>query len=164
MKKTLLLIIFLLSACSMVEKPKVDLKNVRFAGLDDKGVSIDFLLSVTNPNSFDLSLDEYRYDLHLMALPLIHGSSKQQNRFPSHTSIDMVIPIRVAYNDVLEILKRRPGLETVPYQLNADLLVGTPIGSINVPVNKNGTITIPEKYRPATVLRKLNGILRDHLQ
>jgi len=164
MKIVLIPLLLVLCACSMVvEKPKVDLKDVRITGLDANGVSIDFLLSVTNPNSYELSLEEYRYDLQLMARPLIHGESRQQNRFPGKISTDMKIPVRVAFNDVLEILKRRPGLETIPYQLDADLRVGTPIGCITVPVNKSGNLTVPDKYRPGTIIKKFNGLLKDHL-
>jgi LEA14-like dessication related protein len=161
MKNMLFLPLLLLTACAMiVEKPKVDLSDVRFAGLDGNGVSIDFLLTVTNPNSFDIPLNGYTYTVGMMALPLARGESKDSVIFPAKTSTDMLIPVRIAYNDVLQILKRYPGLNEIPYQLTADLAVGTPVGSITVPVRKKGAVTVPEKYRPGNLFRKLGDFLK----
>ena len=160
MKKLLFLALLLVTSCSMiVEKPTVNLKDVRFAGLDSDGVSIDFLLSVTNANSFDLPLNGYAYDVRLMALPLARGESKDSITFYGNSSSDMLIPVRIAYSDVVEILKRRPGLKEIPYQLNADLNVVTPVGNVKVPVRKDGTLSVPEKYRPGKLLRALDGLL-----
>lgn len=162
MKKMLLLLLLLLGAsCSMiVEKPQVSLKDVRFAGLDSDGVSIDFLLAVTNPNSFDLPLNGYSYDARLMALPLARGESRDHVTFGGKSTTDMLIPIRISYSDAMEILKRQPGLKEVPYQLNANLDVGTPVGNVKVPVSKGGILTVPEQYRPGNLLRQLNGFLK----
>lgn len=160
MRKLLFLALLLLTSCSMiVEKPTVNLKDVRFAGLDSDGVSIDFLLSVTNANSFDLPLNGYAYDVRLMALPLARGESKDSITFYGKSSSDMLIPVRIAYSDVAEILKRRPGLKEIPFQLNADLNVGTPVGNVKVPVRKDGTLSVPERYRPGKLLRALDGLL-----
>jgi LEA14-like dessication related protein len=161
MKKLLLLPLLLITACSMiVEKPKVNLSDVRFAGLDGNGVSIDFLLTVTNPNSFDIPLNGYTYSVGMMALPLARGESKNAVIFPGKTSTDVLIPVRIAYNDVLQILKRHPGLNEIPYQLTTDLAVGTPVGDITIPVRKSGTVTVPEKYRPGTLFRKFGDFLK----
>jgi LEA14-like dessication related protein len=161
MKKLLFLPLLLLTACSMiVEKPKVNLSDVRFAGLDGDGVSVDFILTVTNPNSFDLPLNGYSYTVRMMALPLAGGESKDPVIFAGKTATDVLIPVRLKYNDVLQILKRRPGLNEIPYQLTADLAVGTPIGDISVPVRKSGVVAVPEQYRPGTLLRKFGDFLK----
>jgi LEA14-like dessication related protein len=161
MKKLLLLPLLLVTACSMiVEKPKVDLADVRFAGLDGNGVTIDFLLTVTNPNSFDIPLNGYTYTAGMMNLPLARGESRDSVIFPGKTSTDMLIPVRIAYTDVLQILRRHPGLNEIPYQLTTDLAVGTPVGNITIPVRKSGTVTIPEKYRPGTLFRKFGDFLK----
>jgi LEA14-like dessication related protein len=156
MRKLLLAGILLLSACTaFIDKPRVEVKDVRFAGIDGEGVSIDFLMAVTNPNSFDLTLNGYAYDLRLLALPLAKGTSEENQRFPAGTTSDALIPVRVAYTDMIEILKRRPGLESIPYQLDADLNVGAKVGSVTVPVHKVGTLTLPEKYRPKNLFDKI---------
>jgi len=161
MKKLLLFALLLATSCSaIVEKPRVSLKEARFAGLDSEGVSIDFLLTVANPNSFDLPLNGYVYDVRLMALPLARGESRNSVTFGGKSATDMLIPVRISYSDVMEILKRRPDLKEIPYQLNAKLDVGTPVGNVKVPVSKDGVLSVPEHYRPGNLLRQLGGFLK----
>jgi LEA14-like dessication related protein len=160
MKKMLLLPLLLLTACSLiVEKPDVTFKDVRIAALDAKGVTIDFLVAVDNRNSFDIVLNEYQYDLRLMALPLTRGKSMNSVKFYGKTTTDFLIPVSLTYSDVTEILKRRPGLEDIPYQLNADLVINTSLGDLHVPITKAGMLTIPARYRPRNLLNKLGDFI-----
>jgi LEA14-like dessication related protein len=162
MKKLLLLSLLFLTACSMaVEKPTVKIKDVRFAGVDAKGVSLDFLLDVTNPNSFDLPLHGYTYDLSLMAVPFVRGESKESQTLYGKASTDMLIPVRISYADVLKIIRRNPGLKELPYQLNADLSLGTLFGNIAVPVRTGGTVTIPKQYQSGSLLRQFGDLLNN---
>ena len=161
MKKLLFLSLLFLTACAMaVEKPTVKIKDVRFAGVDGRGVSLDFLLDVTNPNSFDLPLHGYTYDVSLMAVPLVRGESKESQTLYGKASTDMLIPVRISYADVLKIVQRTPGLKELPYQLNADLSLGTPLGNIAVPVRTGGTVTIPKQYQSGSLLRQFGDLLK----
>jgi len=118
MKKLLFLSLLFLTACSMaVQKPTVALKDVRFAGLNGDGISLNFLLDVTNPNTFDLPLQGYSYEVRLMTLPLARGESKDSLSFYGKTSTDMLIPVRVSYADILEIIKHNPGLKEIPLSI-----------------------------------------------
>jgi LEA14-like dessication related protein len=162
MKKLLFFVLLLICGCSaFVEKPRVDLKEVRVAGVDGEGIDIDFLLSVTNPNSFDLTLNEYVYDLRLLALPLAHGSSQQPQRFPGQATTDTLVIAKVPYSSLIEIIKRRPGMTSIPYQLDADLKIGTSYGEFSVPVSKAGVLDVPEQYRPKNLLGRIQDFLKD---
>lgn len=162
MKKLLFAVLLMLCGCSaFVEKPRVDLKEVRVAGVDGEGIDIDFLLSVTNPNSFDLTLNEYVYDLRLLALPLTHGSSQQPQRFPGRTTTDTLVIAKVPYSSLLEIIKRRPNLTSIPYQLDADLKIGTSYAEFSVPVTKSGFLDVPENYRPKNLLDRIQEFLKN---
>jgi len=162
MKKLLLISLLFLTACAMaVEKPTVKIKDVRFAGVDGKGVSLNFLLDVTNPNSFDIPVHGYTYDLSLLAVPLVRGESKENQTLYGKASTDMLIPVRISYADVLKIVQRNPGLKELPYQLNADLSVGTLLGKIAVPVRTGGTVTIPKQYQSGSLLRQFGDLLNN---
>jgi LEA14-like dessication related protein len=161
MKKLLLLFTLLLSACTaFVSKPEVALKNVRIAGLDAEGVDLDFYLSVRNPNSFDLKLNNYTYDVKIMSLPLAHGNSRTPYNFCANSTTDMLIPVKIPYGGLMDILKRHPDPEAIPYQLRADLNIGAALGNMNVPVNKSGTLAIPKEYHPSNALKKLGDFLK----
>jgi LEA14-like dessication related protein len=160
MQKLLLLPLLFLTACAMtVQHPTVKIKDVRFAGLDGSRVSLDFLLDVNNPNSFDLPLKGYTYDVQLMALPLARGESKSCLSFPGKTSTDVLIPVKISYANLLQIIKRNPRMKEIPYQLNANLSLGTQFGAITVPVKKGGIVSIPKQYQPDGLLRKFGDLL-----
>lgn len=162
MKKLLFAVMLMICGCSaFVEKPQVDLKEVRVGGVDGEGIDIDFLLSVTNPNSFDLTLNEYVYDLRLLALPLAHGSSQQPQRFPGRTATDTLVIAKVPYSSIIDIIKRRPGMTSIPYQLDADLKIGTSYGEFSVPVTKTGFLDVPESYRPKNLLDRVQDFLKN---
>lgn len=155
MKKILLLLLlcFLFPACTLfVTEPEVKVKDLAVVGLGAEGVDLEFLLAVTNTNSFPLTLKGYTYDIRLMALPLTRGGSRERVEFPAGATTDVRLPFRVAYRDLWEIVKRTPDPDRIPYRLDGGLEVETPLGSSLVPVASNGNFKVPERYRRSGVL------------
>lgn len=161
MKILLALSMLLLSACTaFVAKPEVTLKNVKLVGVSSEGVDLDFYLSVYNPNNFDLHLKEFSYDVNIVSLPLARGNSPKTYDFYSKSASDLMIPVKIPYSGLIEVLKRRPNPEAVPYQLHADLTIGTAVGNMTVPVNKSGTFAVPKGFRPKNVLSNIGDFLQ----
>lgn len=155
-----MLLFLLLCGCSLLlEEPKVSLTRTSVIGVDTTGADIECALSITNPNSFDLTLQGYTYDLRVMSLPLAAGGLQEQLPIPAGKQTDMRLPIRVKYADLLEILKRRPDPDRIPYRLRASLMLGTPLGEMVIPVDRSDTFTVPETYRPSHLLNQLLGIV-----
>ncbi|MCM0082471.1 LEA type 2 family protein [Geomonas sp. Red32] len=165
MKKTVLLFVLLgllgLTGCSMfVKAPTVKVKSLTVTSLDPGGLGMELLLAVTNPNFYDLKLKGYSYDLKVMALPLAKGGAREEVKFPSDVETELRIPIRVAYGDLVEILKKAPDADRIPYQLSAGLDVDTLIGQTTIPVNQTGTYAIPKSFRPSNLLNRLGDLFR----
>jgi LEA14-like dessication related protein len=159
MYRVLLLGFFVLTGCTLfVEKPEVAVKSVNLAGLDQNGIELDFLLSVTNNNSYRLRLSGYSFNLLVSTLPLAHGENPELIEFAGNATTDVKLPIRVGSNDLLEILKHRPDPDHIPYELKAGFNMETPLGNIFLPVDKTGTFSVPQKYRPDHFLKKLKDI------
>jgi LEA14-like dessication related protein len=161
MKNLLLVVLLFLTACSVLyEKPTAKLKDVHFAGLSNDSAAIDVLLTINNPNTFDLTLLRYTYQLNLQHVHLADGASGAVHPFPGKSERDLRIPVRISYADLVKLARQRPSLTDIPYQLNAELAVDTPIGPLTVPLAKNGTISVPEQYRPGNYLKnKLGNLL-----
>jgi LEA14-like dessication related protein len=146
--------------CSLLLKePKVSLTRTSVIGVDMAGADIECALSIDNPNSFDLTLKGYSYDLRVMSLPLAAGGLQESLPIPAGKQTDMRLPIRVKYADLMAILKRRPDPDHIPYQLRATLIVGTPLGEMDIPVDRKDTFAVPETYRPNHLLNRLLGIV-----
>jgi LEA14-like dessication related protein len=148
MKMLVLLGFLLITGCSLlVTKPEIAVKSVNIAGVDREGVKMDFLLAVTNPNSYGLKLTGYTYNLLVSDLPLAKGENHDVVEFSGNTTTDFRLPVRITFRDLLEILKRRPDPENIPYRLTAGLDLHAPFGRVAIPVDKNGTFAVPQKYR-----------------
>lgn len=157
----LFLLFFPLVACStLVSKPEVALKKVRLSGLDSEGVNLDFQFAVRNPNSFDLKLNSYDYNLKIMSLSLAKGNSGVVHDFLANSTTDLLIPVKIPHSGLIDILKRNPDPNSIPYQLQANLNLGGILGGINLPITKSGTFAIPEEYRSKNGLRKLGDFLK----
>lgn len=163
MKRFMLLICaaFLLCSCSVfVSDPQVTLKDVNVVGVDTGGVEIEFYLSVKNNNPFDLKLMGYNYDLRVMALPTASGGSRETLEFKAGKSADMRIPVRLSLSSLLEILKRRPDPNAIPYNIVAGLELDTPVGAVTVPVDHSGAFAVPQNYRPAYFLKQISDVFK----
>lgn len=157
-----LLIITLCSGCSslLVTEPNVAILGASLTGLDSSGIDLEFRLRVFNPNSFDLSLLGYSYDLRIMDLPLATAEIREATVFTAATDTDMRLPVHLRFSDVMEIIRRQPDPDKVPYQMAALLHLNTPLGEKMIPVAKSSTLSIPQEYRPEVFINRLRGVLK----
>jgi LEA14-like dessication related protein len=145
-----------------VKAPVVTVRDLRVVSLEGAGAGMELNLTVQNPNPYDLKLLGYSYDLKVMAMPLAKGGAREEVAFPAKAATDLRIPIRVSYGDLLEIFKRGPDFDQIPYALVAGLDLDTPVGKLNVPVNRTGTYAIPKQYRPGSILNKLGDFFKQN--
>lgn len=156
----LLLIVMLPGCASLVQAPRVTLMKTSMSGLDTSGIDIEFLLEISNPNPFDLSLLGYTFDLQVLALPLSTGGKQETILFPAGKETGMRLPVRLNFADLLKIINRSPDPDKIPYQLNTILRLKTPLGEISIPVEKSALLNIPEQYRPTAFTNRLRDALR----
>ena len=150
----------LLGGCSaMVQNPVVTVKDLNVVSLDTRGAGMELHLNVENKNPFDITLRGYSYNLDIMALPLAKGGGREEIRFPANDATDLRIPIRISYSDLLEILKRKPDPDKIPYHVTAGLDIDTPVGQLTVPIDRKGTYALPKEYRPSNLLNSLTNFL-----
>jgi LEA14-like dessication related protein len=160
LKRLLLIPLILLTSCSLfVKTPVVSVKDVTLVGLDGTGARLELLLGITNPNAYQIGLQGYTYALQVMDAQLASGEARQSLEFAPHATADVRIPVQVAFRDLLDILKRGPDMDHVPYRIHASLDVKLPVGSLAVPIDTSGTFAIPLKYRPSAFMQRiLNGV------
>lgn len=154
-----LLFLSTLTGCPAVfAAPKIQLHQITVSGIDAAGLDLEVDLLVSNPNRFDLTLTGYSYTLRVDDLPLYSGGAQQVAAFPARHETIVRIPTRVRHNDLLALLKRQPDSGRIPYHLVAALQVDTPVGETSIPVDFHNQFTIPENYRPNTIIKQLKGL------
>jgi LEA14-like dessication related protein len=155
------LLFILISGCSFfIREPRIAIKGTNLVGLDSSGLDIEFHLGISNPNSFDLSLLGYTYDLRVMTLPLSTGGMQESVNFPAGKETDMRLPVHLKFSDLLEIIKRTPDPDKLPYRMNARLHLQGPLGEMVIPVERSDTLSVPERYRPGAAINRLRDVLR----
>jgi len=160
MRKLLLMLCGLVAGCSaLYSSPKVEMKDLAVVGIDAGGANLDLLLAVSNPNSYPLVLKGCTYNVTVMALPVATGMMREQIEFPGKTATDVHVPVRVGFRELRDVLKRAPDPAKIPYGLVGDLEVETPIGALTVPLNKQGELAVPERYRPDRYLKGISQII-----
>jgi LEA14-like dessication related protein len=156
-----ILVIALLSGCSaFIQEPRIAIKGTSLVGLDSSGIDVEFYLGIRNPNVFDLSLLGYTYDLRVMTMPLTTGGTQESVLFPAGKETDMRLPVHLTFSNLLEIIKRQPDLDKLPYRMNARLHLRSLLGEMVIPVEKNDTLNVPERFRPGTAIDRLRDALR----
>lgn len=156
-----LLLLVIVSGCSLfIKEPRIAVNGASLVGLDTSGIDIEFYLGISNPNIFDLSLVGYTYDLRVMALPLATGGTQETVIFPAGKETNLRLPVHLAFSNLLEIIKQQPDLDKLPYRMNASLHMKYPLGEMVIPVERNDTLNIPERYRPSAALDRLRKALR----
>jgi LEA14-like dessication related protein len=156
----LCLLLFISGCSTLVQEPRVTLVQTSLIGVDTSGVDLEIFLEVTNPNTFDLSLLGYTYNLQVMTLPLSTGGKQETVLFAAEKDTGLRLPVRLKFSDLLEIIKRQHDPDKIPYQMAARLFVDTPLGEMVIPVEKNATLSVPPKYRPSKFLHNLQDALR----
>jgi LEA14-like dessication related protein len=156
----ILLMSTLISGCSaIIQPPRITIKATNLVGLDTSGIDVEFYLGISNPNSFDLSLLGYTYDLRIMTLPFTSGGAQETIIFPSGKETDMRLPVHLKFSSLLEIIKRQPDLDKLPYRMSARLHVKHLLGEMVIPVEKSDTLAVPEQYRPGAAVERLRDLL-----
>jgi LEA14-like dessication related protein len=159
-----ILALMVTSGCvAFVQNPRITVHSTNVVGVDTAGFDIELLVGVENPNSFDISLLSYTYDLQIMAVPFSSGGLQKGVLFPAGQKVGVRLPFRVHHSDLLGIIRRRPDLDRLPYTLDARLNLSSPFGEIVIPVKKSDTISVPEAYRPGTFLNRMLQPLKEML-
>jgi LEA14-like dessication related protein len=163
--RLLALVFLLLSGCTMfVAEPTVTVQRATIMNLDTRGVDLEFLLAVHNPNSFEITLNGYHYDLRVVTLPVARGGSRERVEFRGKGTTDIRLPVRIEYKDLLSIMKHRPDPDKIPYRLQADLDVETPVGQLLIPIDKTDAFAVPDHYRPFFYLKEIPEFVRQLLK
>ena len=155
MRYVVFLLVLCITGCTgLLTSPEVIVDKVNIIGIDSKGLDLEFYLTITNPNPFVVTMNGYSYDVQVMTLPVAKGGSRDRVEFGANAATDMRLPVRVHYGDMVEILKRRPDPDRIPYRLKAGLELDSSMGEILVPFEKNATFSVPPEYRPSGLLKR----------
>jgi LEA14-like dessication related protein len=134
------------SACaslgrSVFDEPVVTFKEVKLNGIGLTGGDLDVVLSVYNPNKFDLKATQLTYQLLVDTLPLGQGQLADRFVVPEKDSSTVRIPISFSYAGLGAAGRQLLQSGAVNYRVRGDVTVDTPIGNFKRPYDRTGKFT-----------------------
>ena len=120
------------------KEPLVHFNDAKLRGLGLSGGSVDVVLSVYNPNRFDLNATRLTYKLFVENNQLGTGALNNAFRVSDNDSTYVTIPIDFTYAGLGSAGRELLTRGTVNYRVTGDFTVSTPLGNFTRPYDQTG--------------------------
>ena len=120
------------------KEPLVHFNDAKLRGLGLSGGSVDVVLSVYNPNKFDLNATRLTYKLFVENNQLGTGALNNAFRVSDNDSTYVTIPIDFTYAGLGSAGRELLTKGTVNYRVTGDFTVSTPLGNFTRPYDQTG--------------------------
>lgn len=127
-----------LGALGGFREPVVTFKDLRVRGLGLTGGSLDAYLNVYNPNGFRLDATRLSYKVLVGENELGTGILDSRFNVQEKDSTTIRIPVDFTYSGIGAAARQMMQGGSVPYTVNGDVTVATPLGNFTVPYTGTG--------------------------
>jgi len=133
----------LLAGCASLglggfREPLVHFNDAKIRGLGLSGGAVDVVLSVYNPNGFNLNATRLTYRLMVEDRELGTGQLRDAFRVRSKDSTFVTIPVNFTYAGLGAAGRQLLQQGSINYRVIGDFTVDTPVGSFTRPYDQNG--------------------------
>ena len=123
------------------EEPTVSFRELRVNGLGLSGGSLEVLLSVYNPNGYNLDATRLTYNLVLDSIPFANGAIDEKFTVQDKDSTVVRLPIDFRWSGIGQAGRQLLSSGAVNYRVTGDVTVGTPLGNYTRPYSQTGRYT-----------------------
>lgn len=120
------------------KEPIVHFNDAKIRGLGLTGGSMDIVLSVYNPNGFDLNATRLTYKLLVEDKDLGMGVLDHAFKVKDNDSTYVTIPVEFTYAGLGAAGRQLLTSGSINYRVIGDFTVATPIGSFTRPYDQRG--------------------------
>jgi LEA14-like dessication related protein len=120
------------------KQPLVNFSDVKIRGLGLSGGSLDIVLSVYNPNGFNLNASRLTYKLTAEDKDLASGVLDHAFRVKDRDSTFVTIPVDFTYAALGAAGRQLLERGSVNYRVIGDITVDTQLGNFTVPYDRTG--------------------------
>jgi LEA14-like dessication related protein len=123
------------------KEPVVSLREVAITGLGLSGGNVDVVLSIYNPNGFNLDALGMTYQVDIDSIPLGSGQLGQRFVVQKGDSSVVRLPISFTYAGIGAAGRQLIQSGAINYRVRGDFTVATPIGNFTRPYDQTGRYT-----------------------
>ncbi len=142
-----------------VQKPRVNVSQVKLTGLNFSQADLDFKLKIENPNNVAISLAGFDYDFFINDHSFLKGQQDQQSKIEAKGASFVNIPVALNFKQLYETYQSLKNSDSIRYTLKTGLNFNLPIlGKIRIPVSTSGrlpTLKMPKIKVKALKLENL---------
>jgi len=120
------------------KEPLVHFNDAKIRGLGLSGGSVDVILSVYNPNGFDLNATRLTYKLYVENTQLGTGALNNAFKVRDNDSTYVTIPVDFTYAGLGSAGRELLTRGTINYRVTGDFTVATPLGNFTRPYDQTG--------------------------
>jgi len=120
------------------KQPLVQFSDVKIRGLGLTGGALDIVLSVYNPNQFDLNATRLTYKLMVEDKELGSGVLDRAFRVDDRDSTFVTIPMDFTYSGLGAAGRQLLSSGAVNYRVLGDIGLETPLGRFTAPYDQTG--------------------------
>jgi LEA14-like dessication related protein len=120
------------------KEPLVHFNDAKIRGLGLSGGSVDVVLSIYNPNGFNLNASQLTYRLLVEDKELGTGRLANAFRVGSNDSTYVTIPVDFTYAGLGAAGRQLLQQGSINYRVIGDFTVDTPLGSFTRPYDQRG--------------------------
>lgn len=148
------------AGCSSLglKKPEAAITGMKIQRADAAGLTLNFDVEVSNPNSVALPVTGVEYALSTAGQQVLAGKADPQGSVPANGVRRLVLPVTLSFEDLLSAGQAiGGGGGDIPYVIDGALLLSNRsslLGSLRVPLRYSGTLELRSMLRdPAVLLR-----------
>jgi LEA14-like dessication related protein len=145
------------------EKPRLTYESFQPTELDLEGVTLALRYRVDNPNAVGLKLANLDYKVEVDGRQAVAGAARSGLSIPARGSAPLEIPVRVRYGDVPGLVQTLFTRDELPFHVEGNAGLSTPIGVIGLPFSYTGKIPTPKLPHIALTGISLHGVSLDGL-
>jgi len=123
------------------EEPVVSFREVKLNGIGLTGGDLDVVLSVYNPNGFDLKATRLTYELLVDSTALGTGALTELFTVQDKDSTTVRLPINFQFAGLGAAGRQLLSTGAVNYRVRGDVTVDTPLGNFTRPYDRTGRYT-----------------------
>jgi LEA14-like dessication related protein len=119
-------------------RPNVSLRDVKLGGVGISGGAVQLVLSVYNPNLYQLESPRVRYRVYVDSVPLARGLYDADLVLASRDSITLQMPASFSYLSLGQASQVLLNTGAANYRVVGDITVSTPYGRYTFPYDRAG--------------------------
>ena len=120
------------------ETPVVALRDVRLSAVGFDGGTLDVLLSIYNPNEFNLDASQVTYSVLVDSALVGSGATEQRFVVPAKDSSVVRLPVHFTWNGAGAAGRQLMANGSVLYEVKGAMKIASGVGTITLPYDQRG--------------------------